>query len=66
MMVTSAKRQGGLTRLAAAREQVGKVIVGKDRPESISEREIRISFGECRARNSSGFVGYGLEWSELE
>jgi hypothetical protein len=26
----------GLTRLAAAREQVGKVIVGKDSSESIS------------------------------
>jgi hypothetical protein len=52
--------------LAAVREQVGKVVVGKDGPESISEREIRISFGECGGRNSSGFGGDGLEWSGLE
>ena len=56
----SPRRCGRLTNL---REEVGKHLIGKDRPQFIAEREVAVAFGKSRVGSSGGHLRYG--WNRL-
>src|SRR4029450_4874064 len=52
--------------LACMRIQRGKVLVLKDRPQGIPERQIGMAFGKGRAGNTGGFVRHRLNDVRVE
>jgi hypothetical protein len=56
----------GQARLAPRGEQGGKVLILKDRSKGITERQIRMAFGEGRMGNTGGFFRYWREGVRVE
>ena len=52
--------------MAPRREQGGKVLVLKDSPEYITEREIGMAFGKGRMGNAGGFIRHRLDDVRVE